>query len=60
MVPGKNIKSADGDLKMIGDKIIITPQIANEASAAILNDKITAKKDCGKFNRCTGCKLLDL
>jgi len=60
MEPKKNIKSADGDLKIIDDQIIISQQLTKEASAAILNDKITAKKDCGKFNRCTGCKLLDL
>jgi hypothetical protein len=60
MVPEKNIKSVEGDLKIVVDnKIIISPQRRAEVSATIVN-KITAKKDCGKLNRCTGCKLLDL
>ena len=59
MASGKNVKSAEGDLMIrTGNQIIISPQLTNEATAVILNDKITAKKECGKFNNCTGCKLL--
>jgi hypothetical protein len=52
-------KSVDGFIEDIDDKIIVSPQVAAEASVAMA-DKITAKKDCGKSNRCITCKLLNL
>jgi len=61
MVIEKNAKSDEGDLIIrVDDQIIIGPQLTKDASAAILNDKITDAKDCGKFNRCAGCKFGDL
>ncbi len=61
MVTGETVKSAEGDL-MIGedDQVAVIRQLTKEFSPAILNDKITDKKDCGRFNHCAGCKLQNL
>jgi hypothetical protein len=51
MITGENVKSTECDLMIGGDdQIIARRQLIKEASPQILNDKITNKKDCSKFN----------
>jgi len=61
MVKEQNVKGADGDL-IVGtaDQVIINRQLTKETAPAILDDRITDKKDCGKFSHCNGCKLWNL
>ena len=61
MVKEQNVKGADGDL-IVGtaDQVIINRQLKKETAPAILDDRITDKKDCGEFSHCNGCKLWNL
>jgi hypothetical protein len=61
MIPENNLESAEDDLLVrVGGQRMISSQSTKEAFATISNDKITANKDCGKFERCAGCKFRDL